>query len=336
MSTPRPFSAEERRQWQAFFQKEIERLLRHPLLIESERWQSLAREKGARSYKIIEPWQAVAERLQVQLLVAAQAIHPERARSIGFHVSLGPLDDPESTLVYAAQLYTRLSRAQVYLWSNLIHSHVRLSPPLPRHTISSTILPYPQMFWSRETAVGRDNAIYETNWALISQEQGGFSVTVDNITNPDIPETPNFFRVGGGIIRYGSTWPDDFRTLPDEQFTGWEYVLKALAFLVSPFVETISRRVPRTFRKEAARANIPTTEADPLIHTVLLRQPEQHPLPGSQEEHDFTRKHHWWVSGHYRAQWYAAKQEHKVIWIAPHIRGDRSLPLLEKVYAVQR
>ncbi|PSK96140.1 hypothetical protein CLV63_11222 [Murinocardiopsis flavida] len=39
-------------------------------------------------------------------------------------------------------------------------------------------------------------------------------------------------------------------------------------------------------------------------------------------------RHQWWVQGHWRNQWYARRDEHRPIWISPHLAGPEDAPLL--------
>lgn len=45
-------------------------------------------------------------------------------------------------------------------------------------------------------------------------------------------------------------------------------------------------------------------------------------------------QHQWIVRGHWRQQWYASVQDHRPVWIAPHLQGPEDAPLLggEKVH----
>lgn len=48
-------------------------------------------------------------------------------------------------------------------------------------------------------------------------------------------------------------------------------------------------------------------------------------------------RHRWVVRGHWRQQWYPSIQDHRPVWIAPHLKGPEDAPLLggQKVYAVK-
>jgi hypothetical protein len=71
------------------------------------------------------------------------------------------------------------------------------------------------------------------------------------------------------------------------------------------------------------------------VRVITLRRP-----PGSAGDSESTRDYHhqWIVRGHWRQQWYATRQVHRPVWIAPHIKGPEGAPLLggEKVYALRR
>ena len=47
-------------------------------------------------------------------------------------------------------------------------------------------------------------------------------------------------------------------------------------------------------------------------------------------------RHRWLVLGHFRNQWYRSEQTHKVIWIAPYVKGPDDAPLKPTVYKVSR
>jgi hypothetical protein len=73
----------------------------------------------------------------------------------------------------------------------------------------------------------------------------------------------------------------------------------------------------------------------PRVRVITLRR-----LAGSAASHESDREYHhqWIVRGHWRQQWFPARQVHRPVWIAPHIKGPEGAPLLggEKVYAWRR
>lgn len=52
---------------------------------------------------------------------------------------------------------------------------------------------------------------------------------------------------------------------------------------------------------------------------------------------DRSYQHQWIVRGHWRQQWYPAREVHRPIWIAPHAKGPADAPLIggDKVQIVQ-
>jgi hypothetical protein len=95
--------------------------------------------------------------------------------------------------------------------------------------------------------------------------------------------------------------------------------------------------LPRHQRRQLERINASKEEVTVQINVVTLRhrlvKPEHQVKP---PEDGVEWKHKWWVSGHYRAQWYPSDKSHKVIWIAPFLKGPEDAPLLEKIYTVVR
>jgi len=71
------------------------------------------------------------------------------------------------------------------------------------------------------------------------------------------------------------------------------------------------------------------------VRVISLRRPPGESTGGSSER---GHHHQWVVRGHWRQQWYPARQVHRPVWIAPHIKGPEGAPLLggEKVYALRR
>ena len=82
------------------------------------------------------------------------------------------------------------------------------------------------------------------------------------------------------------------------------------------------------------------TDLASSVHVVELRRDVRERL--ARPDNDGTLpsrdwRHHWWVSGHYRAQWMPSTQSHKVMWIAPYLKGALDKPLLDRrVYVVDR
>lgn len=275
-----------------------------------------------------EPWHAEGERLYAALLVAlaGRTLDGEPSITIGYdRDSFGPSD----TLRHAVALAATILMAQPYLWTNQIEQLAQATP-LPTHVISNETLPYPFMFWSRQTAHGEGDV--ETNWLLVIRSSDGIRLALDIL---DLHTQQMHVTIGD--IRHGATYPDD---VPAEGRDSVGAVLARIAFLNSPYVETTRARLPRALRRLAVREHTlppdPTPEGE--IAVVTLRRDAHQRVADHLADTEGARayRHQWWVSGHIRAQWYRSEQAHHPIWIAPYLKGDPDAPLLPKVYAVTR
>lgn len=87
----------------------------------------------------------------------------------------------------------------------------------------------------------------------------------------------------------------------------------------------------RAARKRLRRRN---AESGP-VRVIELRRPR---TSAGQGDGDREYHHQWIVRGHWRQQWYPARQVHRPVWIAPHIKGPEGAPLIggDKVYAWKR
>jgi hypothetical protein len=109
-------------------------------------------------------------------------------------------------------------------------------------------------------------------------------------------------------------------------------VLLAVWLLMQqPLARTSEVEVDRAARKRLRRAG---QEPKP-VRVIELRR-----LKSSGESGDGESNYHhqWIVRGHWRQQYYPARQVHRPVWIAPHIKGPEGAPLIggEKVYALKR
>jgi hypothetical protein len=87
----------------------------------------------------------------------------------------------------------------------------------------------------------------------------------------------------------------------------------------------------RAARKRLARAG----HQPRPVRVIELRRPKTTSTHGDSDR----QYHHRWITrGHWRQQWYPARQVHRPVWIAPHIKGPEGAPLIggEKVYALKR
>lgn len=108
-------------------------------------------------------------------------------------------------------------------------------------------------------------------------------------------------------------------------FTFWQ-------FASAPHGE--SRSVRRRLERAASG---PASARLPMLKVLDLPPPRPAPSAVSEETGPPTRRH--WVRAHWRRQWYPSRQEHDLIWIPEHARGDAALgwvPRRPTVYRLNR
>lgn len=291
----------------------------HPFCSEYVRVRDAHAARGE-GFRNTEAWHALGERLQAALMTAFANSDDAQGRITA-----------DVDQAYALGLGMWMLRATPYLWRTDIFQ-IANAAPLPKHTISRGVLPYPLMFWSLETAYGNAADTSEEprgdfNWMFVMLAQDQIAVVWDETRPPDSIH----IRTGG--IPFGAAWPND---VPEDERPGIGFVLKLCAFLSSPLIDTGGTRLSRADRRRLARSGRPLQEQEEPIHVVKLRRPEHHDAGDHDGQGDVTWRHQWWVTGHYRAQWYPSLDAHKVIWIAPHLKGPDGKPILEKLYDVAR
>lgn len=288
----------------------------HPLYREYLR----VRSTGGPVFRQREPWMALGERLQAALTLAFAGSDEARGS-----ITVNGVD---RSVVLGLALW--LLQATPYLWHEDIFD-IASAAPLPKHTISRDVLPYPVMFWSMETAHGGagGNEDAEWNWIFVLHRATQILVASDYSVGDD----HEHISVNVGGLPYGGAWPAD---VPVEARASTELILKLCSFLASPLVVKDGTRMSRPQRRALGRAGHPPREQDELVNVVRLRRYEHASAKGGDGGSDVEWSHQWWVSGHYRAQWYPSLNAHKVIWIAPHLKGPGDKPLREKTYVVAR
>ena len=117
-----------------------------------------------------------------------------------------------------------------------------------------------------------------------------------------------------------------------------QLVFSILAFINTPMIHKSKEENPRRVRKQMERANKNTTQSLPdgkQSSVVYLRRPQAKKASGQPTEGK-KRDFQWWVSGHYRSQWYSTTQAHKLIWISPFLKGEEGMPVKDITYMVVR
>lgn len=122
------------------------------------------------------------------------------------------------------------------------------------------------------------------------------------------------------------------RTVPSDQ--GSQNLLKWLRFASSPYLIVKRYQPQRTVIRRAAGRYPIAAEG---IGVILLRRASyqfESKRKGEGEPVEWSCQ--WWVSGHWRRQWYPSSQKHKPVWIAPYIKGPPDRPLKETIRLMVR
>jgi hypothetical protein len=119
---------------------------------------------------------------------------------------------------------------------------------------------------------------------------------------------------------------------PEDSLGHWLAVLKTAWLLMTQPVASVS---DATFDRPSRRRLERQGKVPPRVRVITLRRPV---VPSSPGESDREYHHQWIVRGHWRQQWYPARQVNRPIWIAPHVKGPEGVPLLggERVYEWKR
>jgi hypothetical protein len=285
----------------------------------------VVRQLASTDGRVHSPWVALGERYISAVRVVRQ--------DVAF-LSVGEQHRDEYTKLEVARL---ILDAQVYLWRPKVFDTIQHCP-LPDHIVSDSVLPFPTSYHTFEIryeyrpdqidtisryipSVPADIA-YE--WMLMVDRRDHFDllIFVSSMGNPAWGLLICF------PIKYHARYPEEFPK--DAKDVGG--VLGMLAFLKSPDKHIEQHRIPRSIRRGTQLGDTPASQS---VSVVTLKR-AVHDAIKSAEGRSVEWKHHWWVSGHMRAQWYPSKGSHEVTFIAPYLKGPVEKPLLQKVYDVAK
>lgn len=122
----------------------------------------------------------------------------------------------------------------------------------------------------------------------------------------------------------------EFSTWPGPNMSRWLYALWVV--MGQEIADVREEHADRATKRRMTRMKLP-----PAVTVITLRRPAN-PHRHDEEGH-VEWQHHWFVRGHPRWQPYGpGRQEKKLIWIGPHVKGNLNAPLkqTDKVYRVAR
>lgn len=156
----------------------------------------------------------------------------------------------------------------------------------------------------------------------IDVEQADFHRTVFGRLSPMLAEA---------VVHFGSDPTDQELTDPrDEELFR---TIRAIWLLMQqPLALTSEVQADRPARKRLHRMG----QDAPAVRVIELRRPKHSGSEPGESGRNYV--HRWITRGHWRQQWYATRQVHRPVWIAPHVKGPEGAPMIggEKVYAWKR
>jgi hypothetical protein len=123
----------------------------------------------------------------------------------------------------------------------------------------------------------------------------------------------------------------------DAKITLERTILATWLLMGQTLVRSEQFTAPRAARRRIARED---PHLDPTVHYIDLRRARTEPSDHADEDRTSTReyRHRWIVRGHWRSQFYPSRNDHRPIWIDPHLAGPEDKPLLggERVNVLRR
>jgi hypothetical protein len=294
---------------------------RSPLAIRMENRQKAAR---TRSIEILTPSDVIAERdLLVLMLMTSKGFESDynQVPAIGSDIILGGLG------------ITALM-SEVFLWKDRTREAAS-AMKLPSHVFGAEGWPYPRMWWTFQNKIRTANKsvglILDVQALVLIQRHDGVVMwsLCDHTAKVDAQEFT--LEIGQDFLKFGQR----IEVNPDDRWKdGPTEVIKMISFLNSKYIDSEPERLCRTDRKLCLHAGLPK-EAERTVRVVDLRESSNASNKSETDdknERDWAGR--WWVRGHIRAQWCPRSQTHKLIYIAPYIKGPEDKPFLERMYRV--
>jgi len=229
------------------------------------------------------------------------------------------------------RLSTGLSAAQTFVWKREVIDQLK-DYPLPSCKISQEILPYPMTYHTFETSIGMDiDNNLNVDWILFCHKPE-YGIEVTHNVGERCKDSA-YMKVYNGFIKYGMKYPPEKEEYSEKEIKALGFMLSFFAFIKSPYIDVNRQKLPRFIRRNDYKDG--DSEREREVSVVQLREDIRERLALYNSESK-EWKHRWWVRGHYRNQWYPSTGTHEMVWIAPYIKGKEELPMLEKIYHVNR
>lgn len=221
-----------------------------------------------------------------------------------------------------ASIGERVYRAMPYLWLSDVRRSA-LAQSVPRHTFVPEVVES-SMWWT-----------YDVDLAVRPDVDGIGTLVVRHSEAVEVIDLARRNRrtviYAVSHLRRGFVYPDDCGSEAGERHVGG--FLALLSFLNSPYIPKKRAPIESRLRRSFGRAK-EHQDNDKLVHFIDLRAAESESTDEATAGAEY--RHRWIVRGHHRAQWYPSLQGHKLIWIAPYVKGPEGAPMLIPAYRVAR
>lgn len=227
------------------------------------------------------------------------------------------------------RLSENILAAVPYLWLTNIGNMAR-DLPIPEHIVPPDLLPFPLCWWTFEGALPmvvantQEQVALSDAW-LIADKPNAYHIAVLGASSTG----------RGGLLAIASVskyarWPDgveeNYRPLVG-------YFLSMMSFLNSPFVSSETQRPAKRLHGTVRHDVRPSPER---VVFVRLRKEAAEQVRSDGQSGAGHYSVRWIVRGHHRAQWYPSLKAHRVLWVAPYVKGPADKPLKAPAYAVVR
>ncbi len=296
-------------------------------------------ESAGRPWYTMTPQDALAER---ETVCDHLLIEPSKHNEVRFPAHIGNFAwvDPDPVWRHRAKLCglsILLSAAEVFLWkTGIVGGAVAMT--LPDHLLGREGFSLPFQWWNFESQLN-----FQTRPPGDPAAVALVGAPIESLLLVRFPARVLLIyqfaptdALGGKVTWevYDAVWGD---RISNTHQHAW--ILKLVAFLNSKYVDSNPQRLPRGTRRAMKRVGQDKERQEIAVRVVELRTKEAATASSEESEADGPARDwagRWWVRGHIRAQWFPSTKTHKVIWIAPHLKGPEDKEILGRVYRVAR
>lgn len=223
-----------------------------------------------------------------------------------------------------------LRHAVPFMWTHEIRM-LALAYNLPPHIIGPAAFPHAVSWWTWETSIG-NTPDYHVDGHLIARagemRAAGLSIGGDGWVCFEFGSVGLDHRTSQPTVKLMWYMPDGTKST---ELRSHGVMLGMAAFLNSHAVEVTKKRPGDTdTRWRGRRIGDPSS-----LNVVTLRSTVREAVAVERGEGPVW-KQRWLVRGHLRAQWYPSLQSHRVVWIAPYLKGPEDAPVKVPIYRVAR